>query len=399
MSTEPPLRNSRGRDYLAKLEEGYGLPAKQFLKDLYDEYPLATTALVIFAATSFTPVVVSAALAVFTVCLAVSASLVTLIGLVLCLTVILSTTLLSSVLVTLLANGALRLRHSGDWLNTVRTPAAEAHQEVSDANPNPPKRRAPRMTPAVLVATKKIFRTLLAPLGRSWKARILTTIILFDAISRIRLPRVVRYNLIYRTIFGASLFGPRRAHWLQRALSRPFALLRTVFWVVPVLGINIARLPLRIFGWKLPLAMCILLLVRFRSKGFARRGLKRAAVVLSTAVGSGVTLVMRSEAAAKLRDVPWKAYTATAMAYAQVVRTVLTALVAFLRAQLEELEETPATPAGAGSHAEDATYEMVNVSPVDTTPEPVDSILVPGASVEVTTLRARRITVDTAEEE
>ncbi|KAJ6472684.1 hypothetical protein C8R47DRAFT_1145872 [Mycena vitilis] len=396
MNTEPPLRNFRGRDYLAKLEEGYGLPAKQFLKDLYDEYPLATTALVIFAATSFTPIVVSAALAVFTVCLAVSASLITLVGLALCLTVILATTLLSSVLLTLLVNGALHLRHSGDWFDTVRTPTtAEARQEVSDASSNPPKRRAPRMTPAVLVATKKIFKTLLAPLGRSWKARILTTIILFDAISRIRLPRVVRYNSIYRTVFGANLFGPRRAHWLQRALSRPFALLRTVFWVAPVLGIHIVRLPFRILGWKLPLAICILVLVRFRSKGFTRRGLKRAAVVLSTAVGSGATLVLHSEAAAKLRDVPWKAYTATAMAYGEVVRTVLTALVAFLRAQLEELEETPATP----SHAEDATYEMVSVAPVDTTIEPVGCIRVPGASVEVSTLRARRIAVDAAEEE
>ncbi|KAJ6589256.1 hypothetical protein B0H19DRAFT_1248814 [Mycena capillaripes] len=395
MNIDPSFQNTRSRDYLARLEQGYGLPAKQFLKESYDEYPLATTAMVIFAATSFTPVVVSAALAVFTVCLAISASLVALIGLALGLAVVLSTTLLSSILMTLLAAGALRLRNPRGLLRGVNISTPE---EPSEANPTLPKSGVPLVVPEILSTTKDALKTLLCPLKgiRSWKARILAVILMCDAISRIRLPRVVRYNPIYRTLFGASLFGPHRsAHFLQRTLARPFTILRAVLWVVPTLCIYIAQMFLR-FGWKLPLT--VYLIVFFLSPRFraaTRRGLGRAAILISTAMGSAAMVVLRSEPVTRLRDMPWKAFTATAIVYGQFLHTVLTALVAFLRTQLEELEEKPAASVSGQLQQEDpdsdATFEMV--APV------VDPVPVPEQSVEKSTLRARKISAAAPEEE
>lgn len=305
------------------------------------------------------------------------------------LAVVLSTTLFSSFLVTLLVSSAFHLRNSGSWFKGHNTSDSEIH---SEPNSVPSQNRVPYATPA----TNSAFRTLFSPFKRgSWKVRILTALILHDAISRIRLPRVVRYHPIYRTLFGVKLFGRRRSsNWLVRSFSLPFAILRTPLWA--------ARVPFKIFGWKAPLAIyLILLLLSPRLRAAARRRIVWLVIRLSAAAGSAAGVAVRSEPVTMVRDLPWKAYTATALAYGQIVHTVLAALVAFLREQLEMLEEkaqpaapvptVPVPPAQSQSQSEDATYEMV--SPI------VPSDPVPGASVEMSTLRARKVSGAPPEEE
>ncbi|KAJ7186582.1 hypothetical protein C8R46DRAFT_1341951 [Mycena filopes] len=322
LTMDPPSRR-RGHEYISELNRRYGAPAKEFLQESYEEHPLATTAVMIFAVTSFTPVVGAIALAAFTVCLAVCATIVTVIGLALGLATLLSTTLFSSLVLTFLVAGAIRLRTARRLARSSSrrraTAAQAAHtDETSEAAPPTSKRRRIPGFPGR-------FRPTLGGLHRrgSWKARVLVLLVLCDAVSRIRLPRALRYTFLYRTLFGATLFGPRRTHFLQQLLAAPFALLRVplklAVWV-----------PLRVFGWKAPLVLYLVLLVlsprmRGKTRGKMAGGLRR---LWRTAGGS--------EQVARMRGLPWKAYTATALEY---TRAGLTALIEFLRVQLEQLED------------------------------------------------------------
>lgn len=276
--------------------------------------------------------------------------------------------LLSSVVLTLLLSAVRRggLRSRGAWFSE-RSPSAERETSGSE-------------TPRV---SHDGFRALFAPLKRaSWKRRLLPAIVIFHLISRIRLPRVVRYNPIYRTLFGPNLFGPRLPA-LQRSLAGPSTLLRAA---VP-LTFKLVRLPLRAFGWKT--ALLVYLAVVFlsrRRRAATRRAFGRGAVRLSTLLAQSVPVDLA------------QAYATTALARAkEAAHFTLALLVAILRAQLESLEASanPGETATSEAQAEDATYEMV--SPVvpaaagGSADASTSSISVPGAAEETSGLRARHV--------
>ncbi|KAJ7820355.1 hypothetical protein B0H14DRAFT_3876334 [Mycena olivaceomarginata] len=310
MSIQPPF--SVRRDYLSRLEQQYALPTKQFLKESYEEHPVATTVMVIFVASSFIPVVISVALAIFTICVGVSASLVTLLGLALCLAVLLLTALFSSVVITLLAVGVLHLCNPSGAFKAHPTSTSDTPADTSDPTSTLPKNRFSWIK-AIFSATNSTTSTLSPLLSRgSRKIRLLALVLICDAISRIRLPQFVRYNLIYRTLFGTSLFGPRRSsHFLQRALSSPFRILRNVVWAVLALGVNIAAVPFHLFGWKAALAMYIILFILSPLRVIAARYIVRTTSYLVTGLAPAMIFILRSEPANKLRELSLEAFTAS----------------------------------------------------------------------------------------
>ncbi|KAJ7675197.1 hypothetical protein B0H17DRAFT_1081402, partial [Mycena rosella] len=356
----PPSTQHRLRDYIIGLENAYAVPAKEFMRDSFQEYPLATSVMAIFAVASFTPIVASVALAVFTICAASAICFVTLLGLALCLSVILSSTLVSSVVVTTLAGGLLQLRH----------------REISPADGSPPRH-------ASHIPAKKAFSALFSPLKRGgWKLRALAVLIVWDLVSRIRLPRVVRYHPIVHAIFG------RRRHTtlLRRIFSRTFA--------VRGAGLKLARLPLRLVGWKTILAASLVLFVLSpRLRIAARRASTRIALRVSAATGAGVLELLRSAPMAAVFAQPWKAHTATAISSSrQVAYTALAALVAFLRAQMDQLEDKSVaiSPAEQPQPELDATYEMVSsVIPGGVVGSTAVSVSLSGDAAE--TLRERKV--------
>ncbi|KAJ6595523.1 hypothetical protein DFH09DRAFT_1134870 [Mycena vulgaris] len=359
-SSQLPSTRSRLHEHMLSLQSQYLTPTKQFMEDSFQEYPLATSVFAIFAATSFTPVVMAIALAVFTVCLAGSICLLTLIGLALCLSVVLSTTLVSSAVTAALGAGLLRIRSLGLWISDHRSATRTAEGQLQGAAPGP---HVQPVASKAIFTTKQAVRAIFPRLkGAGWKARILAVTLFCELISRIHLPRVVRHNPIYRTIFGAALFGPRRSHIFQRALSRPFAILRAGSWVGPTLGFKLVRLPFRLFGWKAPLiAYMLLLILSPRLRGAARRALARVSVRLFDTAAAGAIVILDSAPVAAALDLPWKEYTTTAFACGKdIMHTALAALLGFLRAQLEQMEERAPQPAPAPqSPSEDSTYEMV----------------------------------------
>ncbi|KAJ7509487.1 hypothetical protein B0H11DRAFT_1250636 [Mycena galericulata] len=335
----------RIRHYMSRLEQEYTLPAKQFLNESLNENPLVTTVMVIFAVTSFTPVITSVALAVFTIVLALSACLVVLVGLALGLIVLLASTLFISGVLTVLVAGPLRLRRS---IGRTSTPETETETEHSGPQTTSIPPFAAQGPPG---GRTTAFRDFSSPFKHvSRKRRLFAVIVIGHLISRIRLPRVVRHSLIYRTLFGTRLFGPRPPP-LQRALAFPSIIVRTVSW----LPFKLALLPFRILGWNIPLLVCISLLIASpRLRAAARRALARGALRLSNRVA-------QSAPVAFALNLPWKAYTAAALAAG---KEAIIVLVAFLRAQLEDLEAKVEQAAEAADTAqtqdEDAkTYEMV----------------------------------------
>ncbi|KAF8144921.1 hypothetical protein K438DRAFT_2028947 [Mycena galopus ATCC 62051] len=373
MSIDPPSR-SHWRQFVSEVEQKYALPAKQFLKESYEEHPLATTVLVIFAASSFTPVVVSAALAVFTICVATSACLVILLGLALVLAVILLTSLFSSALITLLGAGALRL-NPGGWFKAHRTsPLSDAPSDTSDTTPAPPTAQLPWKIPVIPA------RTLLSLLTRvGWKIGLLVVVLLSEVISRIRLPCGVRNHFIYRSLFGAGLFGPRHsAHFLGRVLSLPARIVRKLPWIV----ILVVTAPFQLLGWKVALALYLVLITASRSRGFMRDTIRIVAAAGPAAIAA--VDVLRSERVTEFRDLLRK-----------WIHQALSPLIVFLRTELERLDSEASTQKPMQSEAEDtppqqsqpeeATYEMV--SPTVTGTTTLGFVPVP---VEMSTLRERR---------
>ncbi|KAJ7199622.1 hypothetical protein GGX14DRAFT_572654 [Mycena pura] len=328
----------------------------------------------VFAAISFTPIIFALAFSVFSIFLLIATCLVALVGIgitqpsrslpvifinstALCLVVSLAAALLSSVLL----GAAFHFLRAGGGLSRTRT--VEIHAEPPYEAPAPLKGPSFFIPHLLSAAGNKAVNAVLSPLrriGRRKKtSRLLILILLSEAISRLHLPRAVRYNLIYRTIFGPQLFGPGRRHPLQWILSRPFFLLRTVRFV-PILCVGLVQLPLRIVGWKAPLAIYLTLFVLSpRTRGSTRRAIARLSVRVSTAVTTAVVLVWQ----AVLRDRTWNTAAAAADYAKEAARAILVVFVAFLRTQLEKLEEQPTPAAAVPAQAEEATYEMIMVPP------------------------------------
>ncbi|KAJ7472578.1 hypothetical protein FB451DRAFT_299451 [Mycena latifolia] len=354
---------SKARDYMITLENRYAVPAKQFISDSFEQYPMATSVTAIFAATSFTPIVISAALAVFTICLAASTCLVTLIGLALCLAVVLSSALASSVVVTALAAEMLRLRRSGI------SPIDSSASDTNTARLRFPRKRG------------------------GWKRRALAALVVFlvwDVVSRIRIARIMRSRTIPDAL-SRAIFGYRhRPALLRRILTVPVSALKLV-WLPLRLLASVARLPFRLFGGKMIIVVALILLVTSpRLRAAARRTLARAALRVSTAAGAGGLVLLQSAPAAAVRALPWTAYTSATLAGGkQITYRALAALVAFLRAQLEQLEDKAPASRSAPS-SEEASYEMVSpIIPAGASGS--TAVSMPGDTAETSTLRERKV--------
>ncbi|KAF8144920.1 hypothetical protein K438DRAFT_1992287 [Mycena galopus ATCC 62051] len=410
MSIDPPPSCSLWRQFVSEVKQKHALPAKQFLKESYEEHPLATTVFVIFAAISFTPVAVSAALAVFTIFVAISACFVILLGLALVLAVsaalaaftmfvaisacfvilsglalvlavILLTSLFSSALITLLGTGALRL-NPGGWFKAHRTSQLSAPSDTSDPTLTPPTTQLPWKMPVIPAST---ILSLLTRVG--WKIGLLVVVLLSEGISNIRLPWHVRNHFIYRSLFGAGLFGPRHsAHFLGRVLSLPARIVRKLPWIV----ILIVTAPFQLLGWKFALALYLILANASRSRAFVRGKTIRVVAVAGLAVTAAVD-VLRSQRVTEFRDLLWK-----------WVHQALSAPIVFLRTELERLEASTQKPMQSEaedtppqqSQPEEATYEMV--SPIVTGTTTLGFVSVP---VEMSSLRQRKTARGGSEDE
>ncbi|KAJ7058567.1 hypothetical protein C8F01DRAFT_1148581 [Mycena amicta] len=378
------------REAINRFEDVYALPLKDYVKEAYAQSPLITAALVVFALTSLTPVVSALALAVFTVCLSVAACIVALIGIALCLAVFLSTTLISSTAVAFLGLAIARLRHRS--VSTV-IPHTEENAEATEHIPAPNKHRPSFYLPRFFSGLSARFR---ASAGRPRRRRthIIFVILACEVISRLRLPRWLRYKKLYRTLLGTALFGPRgqRGHPLQRLLSLPFFLTSRSFFILSFF--------LRVLLSK---SFISLLLVALVISPRLRRGALRRSVQLGRAA---YTRFGHSELAEALKSVPWKQYTAMGLEQGgAIARSTIALLIAFLRA----LEETAADAQRARER--EGEQEKAGAEPVHMMDQSQDAYRDDAASVEsyemvptstaeesTSTLRART-TIRTEEEE
>ncbi|KAJ7461855.1 hypothetical protein B0H11DRAFT_2056344 [Mycena galericulata] len=289
MILDTPLKSTPGRapDFMSlqshpcssgsrshRFEHRY-FEAMQFLNDSFERYPLVSVALSIFVATSIIPVVVFVAVAVFSIWLAFATSIVALVGLVvglvgftLLLVVFLSIALLASVILTLLGTGASRLctlllvALSGTSGFTSRT-------DNSDAKPVPEAPTPSVFTEALCAETKDVFQ------GGNWKGPV-AIIVISDILSRLTLPRVIRYSAIYRTLFGPRLFGPRHTHThvLQRTLSLPSRIIAREGRAAPV---------------EILMLLTAALILSPRLRAAARRLIARGAMLLSNSESGHTT--------------------------------------------------------------------------------------------------------------
>ncbi|KAJ7728003.1 hypothetical protein DFH07DRAFT_223888 [Mycena maculata] len=319
---EPQSKPSRIRDYISSLEDKYTFPTREFLSNTFSGYPLATITVGVFAVLSLASVVISVALAVFTIWLtlatcvvALIACLIALISLTLCLAVILSLVLLSSVVLTLLTTAALRLRPQmmRFWAKI--------------PSPFPTKDTRPQPTQVPLTTPQ-----LSTPLQRGrWKPR-LSVALLVPVVTRLHLPRVMRYHPIYRTLLGSHFLGPRpwrppqlivhsnaASAYHRGASAYPAALAYAQERREPFpLGKTILRMPVGLSGWKTPLLVCAVLLVMSpRLRAASRRGVLR----VSTVVGIGLGNLAHCAPV-----YVWKACAAAPFAAAQTPATVLAVL-------------------------------------------------------------------------
>ncbi|KAJ7625880.1 hypothetical protein FB45DRAFT_922540 [Roridomyces roridus] len=308
--------STRFKEYISRLETEYALPAQTFVKEMFDERPLLTVCpplschLGIFAASSFTPVVFSVAIAIFTVFLAISTSFLVLLGLALLLAVTLTTTLVSSAALTLLGAGVMRLRSRRFRFNLHRnTPTSTEDPLPSATSSEAPEERPSAPRRARLSRHNRRASWLRG--GRfafkpkfSWKS-LLGAFILFQFASRIiPLPRVVRYSLIYRAA---------RRHG----------------------GLALVFLPMKLL-WRMPfLSALVLVALSPRFRRAARR--------------MGARVYHRLEESELVRNVPWKAYAAATL---EITQEMLLAVINLLRAQLQALEPNAkaAAPAATESH-------------------------------------------------
>ncbi|KAJ6452246.1 hypothetical protein C8R45DRAFT_1083456 [Mycena sanguinolenta] len=360
------------------------------------------TAMVLFAASSFVPVVVAAALAILTICLAVSAALVILLGLALLLTVVLSSALFHSAVITLLGAGALRLvRSPGGWSSlkasfyTSSSTTSDAPSETSNPNPTPAGYAGDgsAAVPRVALSGKNTYTLpfgVLPLLTRgSRKLALLAFVLACKAISVITSPRAVRHKRVFIPPIGAPRPNyPREPYAvppLQRTLALPFDMLASL--------LTLAAAPFRLLGWNLTvLAACFTILIP----------IARGSIWLGSTV-------LRSEAVAQLRAGLVRVWAAAALACERWVRGVLAAVVAVLRTELERWEAAAARAAASASNLQPGSVHVEAAVETKHDPQPEDAeayeMVSPagtgnnGLSLgEMSTLRARKISGGGSEE-
>nr|GAT59761.1 predicted protein [Mycena chlorophos] len=382
------------RQNLRRVESEYVLPLKEFVKEAYAESPVATTAVLLFALSSVGPLVSALAAAVFTVWASVTAGLLGLVGIVLTLAVVLSTTLISSLVLAIAIMGFIQHRKptgestSATFSETVETEAAPAADKdrpsayfarlLSRLSTRIRARRAAR--PRRFRVGRMLFWILLA-----------SAIFAGDGISRLRLPAGIRYGFMYRKLFGSSLFGPRgqRGHPIQRLLSLPSFLIRHSIFAVPIFLLRV------VFFGPFPYIFVAALIFSPR----LRRRVVHGASKLRRAV---YARFRDSELQEAVRNFPWNESAMMGIEFGEVVvRRGIAALTALLQALEQAAEdraaqrrpqpegEPPAAPTddqSTSSKEETASvesYEMVG-EPV---PMPAAADSEPWASTS--TLRSR----------
>ncbi|KAJ6562531.1 hypothetical protein B0H19DRAFT_1144876 [Mycena capillaripes] len=339
----------RGR--LRRMETDYGRPAKEFFTQSFQEYPTATTVCVV---TSFIPVVLAIALALFACVLAVSGVLVTVVGLGLSLVVILSFTLMFSAAVTLVVSCALRFggksAQTGEPAATGTASAATEPTEGPASDYGIPFRRAftafegSRRTMFSCRAAHILFFPMKAT---NWRTRLVAAVLFRNLFARIFLPRWMRYHPFYPYVFGSS----RAAHPLKWVLINA---------IQPIITV----------------AEALFKLVR------VAHGLV-SAVGLESILAAGVLILVLSPRARSGRH------------------AALAAIVSFLRTTLDSLEETvpaenpspapAAVPVRAEQPAADAVKDEI-VPPVVGTPgQDATSTGVSTTAGTVPDMRARNV--------
>ncbi|KAJ7114906.1 hypothetical protein C8R44DRAFT_795042 [Mycena epipterygia] len=374
------------RDYMIRLENEYGIPAKRFIIDSFQEYPLTTSLLALCAVTSLTLGIVLVTLAVFAICFAVSSLFVNSIIVALCFALCMSTALLSFLVLAVFAAGLVCLPSNGMWSST-------STSSIDGQSPSSPNLRD--IAVELSSGVKNAFRPIFSPLKRGLKARLLRTLVICDLISRIRLPRHVRHNFLYRALLGPTLFAPGGRHILQRALALPFSILRAAVWFMPSLALRLVRLPFILFGWKTPLAVyLILLLLSPCLRVASQRAFSRVVIRVSTVADAGTMAILQSPPVVRVRELPWKAYATVALTIAE---ESVHGLLAFLRAQLEEgpavsVPIEAVSPPTEPSPSEDAAYEMVSsVIPTDASGSMGGVSTSLSVSEDTVELRARKV--------
>ncbi|KAF7290314.1 hypothetical protein HMN09_01289400 [Mycena chlorophos] len=208
MIVKTPMEDPNSlRDLLLHFENDYVLPAKKYLKETYGQSPMATTTVAIFGLLSIIPVAAVVAATALTVCI----SMAVLVAIALSLSFVLSVAFVSSAITAFIWVTIIpRLVASLSWGTQAPSAAADPIAE-----PAPVKGR----------------------LSWSRRARIYMPLALIgEAVSRFRLPRVIRYSLVYRTLLGEKLFGPQgqREHPLQFLLALPYSIFRQLASIVPL---------------------------------------------------------------------------------------------------------------------------------------------------------------------
>ncbi|KAF7360608.1 hypothetical protein MVEN_00792300 [Mycena venus] len=201
--------------HLNRMESEYVRPAKQFLAQSFEKHPTATAIAAVFAVTSFVPVVLAIALAVFAAFLTITGLLTTVVALGLSLFVILSTTLVFSAAVTFIILGIPRFGRSPAQPTEAAAPEPTGIPNVSNFG-------SPRRAFAAL-------RHLYPRKGSSWSFRLLFGLLFRNTFARIFLPRWMRYHRFYPYVFGIER-TPHPFKWvLLRFLSPVLAVAIVVF--------------------------------------------------------------------------------------------------------------------------------------------------------------------------
>ncbi|KAF7315494.1 hypothetical protein MIND_00064700 [Mycena indigotica] len=351
------------RETISRFENVYVKPMKEYVKEAYTQSPFTTTVLVIFAASSITPIVSAVALAFFALCLSLAVCSLAILGIALSLAIVLSTTLVSSTALALVGLAIAR-RKSIFAARDTNNRGQDSEAIDSDSTPEAVKPR-PRSFAHIFA---RLRPRAVHPQRR--KLRLLLFIAGCEVISRLHFPRIIRYSFLYRTFLGPTLFGPwgQRGHPLQRLLSLPFFLTRrSVRILFPLL-------------WSKPLIFFTL--GAFILSGKLRRNLIRFTIRLGR---TSYARFQQSELADALGSVPWKEYAATGLEHGEAMgRAMIASLVALLRA----LDD--ATAESRAGNAQDGPTATSQVSgPQDNDSTESYEMVPPAAEQTTSTLRAR----------
>ncbi|KAJ7136673.1 glycosyl hydrolase family 7-domain-containing protein [Mycena epipterygia] len=320
--------------HLNTMEETYGRPAKQFFRDSFHAYPVATSVLAVFAVISFVPVVSAIALALFACFLAATGCLIILVAVALFLSVVVSVTFVFSAITTLMAHSLRR-----PFTETVTGPTTAGAEGLTSSNHNNYTQHACAVLDSTAYTPLK---------ASSWTSRFLAFLVLRNPVACTLLPRKVRYHRFYPVFLFGSNRKPYPLKWvLLRHVSRISAF---VCWPLHIISPR---------GWAALLAVCILLvLFSPRARSAARR--------CATFTGD-----LKPDILAYLRDSR---------------NAALPALVGFLRGAVDKLEGCIGkTVEGQPTTAEKPTVQPVsqnaashhNLPSQNTTPHFEDTMPVP----------------------